>query len=380
MRGRKLAMGLLLAGSALSSTAKAQSVTDAVPPERQNLDALYVDRVSGRPFVPHPVLAIGPSGRGGLSVRGTAGYASNESDNGGASGGAGTNWGLVIYISGANYNVGLGQTSERFVKSGSAFASASNTGATLTQSGQGYIYTSADGTIINYDVIGKSTFESLAAARASTITYPTGEKVTLAWTYSRYCTTNDDVCKSRQTRVRLQSVTNSSGYQLHYNYAADTIDYPSIAPSFNRLLSISGINLAYDYCDPLAGSCSTPNQTPLTMSYASSSSSDGYVTQVTTSGGRVWKYVLNAISLTVQRPTASTPHTTYSLVGGSVSAVNHDGVYDLYEQSRDASGNLVVKVTTNPGGLNLVSTTVGDPNLFVIRSTEVQVNANQTSL
>jgi RHS repeat-associated protein len=379
MKSRKLAVGLLLAGSVLSSGARAQSVTDAMPPESQNLDDLYVDRVSGRPFVPHPVLAIGPSGRGGLAVRGTAGYQGNQADNGGASGGASTNWGLVIYINGTNYNVGLGLTTERFVKSGTTFISASATGGTLSQSGQAYIYTAADGTVIRYDVVGKSTFESSPAARASTILYPTGEKVSLSWRYAEYCTTNNDTCSSRQTRVRLQSVTNSSGYQLHYNYAADEVYYFQAAQNFNQLLSVSAINLALDYCDPLAGVCSTPNQTPPQISYASSTSSNGYATQVTGPNGQVWKYVANSSSLTVQRPTASSPNVTYALVGGSVAAVTHDGVYDLYEQSRDGAGNLVVKVTTDPGGLNLVSTTIGDPVIFKVRSTAVRVSPSQVN-
>lgn len=362
--------GVLSATTCLTSPALAQSVTDAVPPQRQNLDSNFVDRATGGFYYPYPALTIGPAGRGGLSVTSRSSYNGNWDDNGGAPGGAGTNWGLVLFANGntSTYTVGLGQTGDAFRLANGTFTSNAGTGATLSRSGSSpnytYTYVTADGTRILFDNLAMSTFEqsytgAVRTARASKIYYPTGEVITLTWSSAIFCTGTEPGCSNgtEQTRVRLQSVSSSLGYQLQYDYALDGsggIRDTGFAQAarWNTLTAIQAVNTRKDACAPAAGNCAVVNQPDRRIGFASSASG----TQVTDPEGRVYISTSNGSQLSIQTPGQAGANIVYTSSGGQVTNVSRDGLNYKYEQS--VSGTVRTIKVTDP--LQHVSSTTAD--------------------
>lgn len=382
---RRVLTAVLLGSSALATPALAQSINDAIPPQRQNLDANFVDRASGMPFVPHPALTIGPAGRGGLSVSGDSGPNGNMTDNGGVTGGANTEWGLAVFVSGTDsnaiYSVGLGRTVETFKLIAGKFKPQVPSGSQLTQSGSAYTYTASDGTTVLFDYTGRSSADGTRAARASKITYPTGEVVTLTWASAIFCLdANVDVCsQSRKNyRVRLQSVANSMGYQLHYTYGYDAdpgdVGTPSEGAAWNTLLSIAAINTALDACDPAAGSCTVSPEDDRKMQFSTSWTGSGYTTQVTDPENRVYKFTPTGTKLNVQEPGHSTPNLVYTLNSGIVSQVVRDGLTYGYSQSVSGTTRTVTVTdpieNASPGHGYSTTTTADTVNYQLLSSTD----------
>lgn len=366
--------GALFATTCLTSPTLAQSVTDASPPQRQNLDVNYVDRATGDVYFPFPALTVGPAGRGGLSVTAAASYQGNQSDNGGAPGGAQTNWGLVVrFNSGSStYTVGLGQTGDVFRLSGSTFTSNAGTGASLTRSGSSpnytYTYVAADGTRIVYDNTATSTFEqntysNLRAARASKIYYPTGEVITLTWASATFCTGSEPGCSNgtSQVRVRLQSVSSSLGYQLQYNYALDgagTLRDTGFqqAGRWNTLTAIQAINTTLDGCAVAAASCAVSNQPDRRMGFSIS----GSTTSITDPEGRVYLSTPGSNQISIQTPGQGSANVVYTFGNGQVTNVSRDGLNYKYEQS--VSGAVRTVKVTDP--LQHVTSTTADTSQY----------------
>ena len=108
-----------------------------------------------------------------------------------------------------------------------------------------FTYTALDGTVATIDRTQRTLYPYLAfMGQVTTIARPGGEVLT--YHYAQAPTGETLPLYAR----RLQSVTNNFGYQIHFRYASDTY-----GPDWTTITSITGVNNAVDWCDPLANSC-----------------------------------------------------------------------------------------------------------------------------
>lgn len=110
-------------------------------------------------------------------------------------------------------------------------------GGMLTRGGAGYIFTASDGTVAEYSGALTSWNDDAMANEASlvSVTRPNGERMT----YHYVGTSGVD--------LRLQSVTNNYGYQIHFQYPTST----------GGAAKVEAINNAIDPCSPTANVCPT---------------------------------------------------------------------------------------------------------------------------
>jgi YD repeat-containing protein len=199
-----------------------------------------------------PNISIGIPGQGGLTWQ--TYYISNDWDA--------PDWQSTIQLnlSGSTYPlydyvVTLNGQPEAFVSTdGSSFAPTQNTGGSLSyDSGAGsYTYYRRDGVVAVFHGISVTCNTWCVKGVATTITYPSGEKLTLSYNYGT------DV-------YALTSINSNSGYQLKINYYTDCFTF-----CFRKIYQVIAINNALEYCNPTANSCSlTVNKWPtLTYTYS----------------------------------------------------------------------------------------------------------------
>jgi RHS repeat-associated protein len=367
MRRRNLALAGLLATTGLANAALAYSLP-SVPSQRNRVDQNGVDLISGQVLIAQTELQIGPSGPGGLTLQQYYHGVVRGIDS--SIGGMPTNWHLALYLDSNVYRASIGLTSDAFSRSGNTFTSLSGDGATLTVSGSTYTYTTADGIQIIYSYTTTETDESDVVARATKVIYPTGDQVSLAWNTEDFCTNNMDGCSGGTyiTRVRLQSVTSSSGYQLHYGYVSNQTagGGPAAGANWVAMNAVSAINLGLDYCDPAAYTCTVSSQTPPSVSYATGSGGVG-TTVVTDALGRVTKYNSSAGLFQVQRPTASSFDVVYTLTTdgtAQVTQVVRDGMTYTYAPSLSGT----VRTISVTDSLGHSTTTTADTSAIQITS------------
>jgi hypothetical protein len=262
-RAGRIACVLLASTSlcALAAPAKAQMPP---PPLDKSVDDNGVDSMRGTlDGVGRTVdVSIGPEGTGGLSferwwIGGTEG--------GGLGGTWAHNWAFVMEVDGdegTSLNVVVGGGSERFTYSPplSRFVPDRSGGGTLDVTGvdpqhpggTGYIYTAHDGTVVVFEGGGVAWPYDVGTAVGTSVKYPDG---TVAWIhYTRMDPGSGNV------GGRIESVTNSHGYQLKFSYPSadpDGTEWPGNVP--NR---ITAINNAVEYCDPGPASCSLAGAWP----------------------------------------------------------------------------------------------------------------------
>lgn len=241
-------------------TLEAQGIPNPLP-ERIATDSNGVNLVDGTFSTASTDVVIGDPAAGGLAYVRTYFVDTHKR----------TGWrpstlGTILISSTGTYNVSINGASDPFTKTGSTFTSDNGAGATLTYNSSSdiYTYTSANGTVATLDgalgdkigllVIGSTISEAVLTE----ITQPNG-----ASTDFNYKT----VTVSGATEARLQSVTNSYGYMLHFDYARDS-DPGSSADlgAWRELNKVTALNLKSDYCAPLATTCAGSSNT-LTATY-----------------------------------------------------------------------------------------------------------------
>lgn len=132
--------------------------------------------------------------------------------------------------------------SETFDYNGSVYTPRSDAGATLVKSGQIYTFTSRYGEVAHFSQAYTWNNLWVGDAVVTDITRPNGEVITFHYKH---------ITNGVSEINRIQSITNNYGYQIHYEYASDD---PGNADVTRRVKAV-GINNAYDYCDPLASTC-----------------------------------------------------------------------------------------------------------------------------
>jgi len=222
---RRFLLLSLSATVAATAANEARAQTQPVPPIYYSLDRNGVDLVTGDLNLVTSEVSIGPPGAGGLTY-GRVAIETGWRDR--AIGG--------LSCTGDDCVLSLGGQSQAFTKSGfdpPVFTPVSNEGATLEYDAGSYRYSAPGGTIVTLAPVTGANPYNANVALLSEVVEPGG----LTTTY-HYTTVG--------VEQRLQSITNTLGYQIHYRYDAVT---PTVVDK------VMGINMAQAYCAPTAPNC-----------------------------------------------------------------------------------------------------------------------------
>lgn len=194
------------------------------------------------------------------------------------------------------YVVSIGANSESFTLSGGSYSSDQAMGSTLTyNSGTGiYTYTLRDGTVALFDsaLANGGGVYNANKARVTQLTKPNGEQT--VWHYK-------SVTVQSVAALRLQSVTNNLGYQIHFDFSLNSPTLSSQLPAWMTLAKATGINTGVDYCDPTADTCPTFTVTWPSAAYGVS----GAFSTVTDNLSRVTQYSSGDYGLVaIRKPTS----------------------------------------------------------------------------
>jgi RHS repeat-associated protein len=288
MRARTL---LLATAAALpvmfpGAEASAQSLTLDPPPARQPLDENGVDLSSGAVVTPSSTISIG--GANGLT------HSRYRVGNG---------W-RHNYILSVTEGTSPFGTPTRKVQIGGfieefAFSTIHNkyiplpdngNSGTLVEDATGFTYTGSDGTAYRFSKTlvanGQSYYEAVEAVGES-ITRADGHRTTLTYRAGTYLLGSVTV-----HIIRLQSVGSSTGYQLKYQYAANSATSANV-DDWYRISKVTAVNNAVEYCSPTADSCSLTNVWPH-LDYAVSTSGTDTLETVTDVLGRQARFRTDA--------------------------------------------------------------------------------------
>jgi RHS repeat-associated protein len=269
-------LALLLAGAA-------QAQTQPVSPEHYTLDPNGVDLVTGAFAYGTSEVSIGPA-NGGL------GYGRIYTrEPGGQAGWRDLAIGTIV-VAGSVYVVSVGGRSESFTKAGSIYTPRSNNGATLTESGNTFTYTAADGAVATFNRYVTDSFYRtqydhfygsdiiLRSQKA-----PNGAETTYTFDEGSFCVFFDyylGECTQYGVALRLATVDNNRGFRLKYNYVSDdpegnTVGYITVA-------GVAASNRAY-----------APAPDSPEVEYTFAPPGYGWAQQGTDQSGRTTSYLYN---------------------------------------------------------------------------------------
>ncbi|WP_284223564.1 RHS repeat-associated core domain-containing protein [Brevundimonas denitrificans] len=306
-----------------------------IPPEHYTLDPRGVDLVRGTFSHATTEVVIGQPGAGGL-VYGRW-FAGGWRDN--QIGGLSTNGSGDLVAS-------IGPISEPFVWNGTEYVSKYSNGSTLELVGSEYQVTDRHGNTAVFATLMMNGENPYGATEGliTSWTSPAGEVVT----YIYQMGTRPFVGRI----YRLSAITNNRGYMLKYAYASDDDD----DQTWWRVTNVRGINLAVDWCDATANSCSSFTETWPSVTYGSFTTGLGIPQTSTDQAGRVTSYTYSAIGAWLAIESIRYPGATADDV-----AVDYNTSTDLLvNRVTDASGQWdyaysttgSVQTTTASGPLN----------------------------
>lgn len=328
--------------AALAIAISAPAAAQQTPPLNVDVDENGVDLVSGNFVTSITEGSIG-SGEGAVAYTRSRSGASTWIDN----------WsgGLLLNAVGSvtTAYVLFGPSSDAFTSSGSTYTPVKANGSSLASNLQGYLYTAADGTKVQfnttgtglakgYPLVGYACGEYAATCGIPvSITKPNGMTFTLTYAYSAKCTSGAGTsCVGPKGYYRLGGVSSSAGYGFTINYVTNAPGtFSSPVPDWTRRTSITFSN---------ANNSASPAPT---VTY---SPSYGYFPDFTDPAGRSWHFVGgNGVPLTsIQRPGASAPSTVITMSSTSpayVSTITQNGITTNY--SRMVGGNIATTTITD---------------------------------
>ncbi len=303
---------------------------DPPPPVNTFLDPAQVDLASGSLNVSDAIVTIGDPAQGGLQWVYHAGLARDNF------------YGAVNNL-GNNYTVSLGDASYSFTRDPNtgAFSSTLGDGVQLSYDNAAtYTATLRDGTIATFSTTWRSNNYTQAAARVISIQTPTG--VITTFSYKRYLT-------RPPTAVRLQGVSNNLGYAIKFTYQTN-----NNSASDGVLTQVKGVNLAVDFCDISADSCTTPSFTWPTATITAL----GTATAIVDPANRTTTYPIPFPSYTgtLSRPGGPNWSITFDSAARVASMTNGVGTWTYtYSTTSGPDDGATGPVTANP------TTTVTDP-------------------
>jgi RHS repeat-associated protein len=354
---------IMSSGMAAQALAAPQPGSIAPEPVRRALDGNGVDVIRGTFNSAQPGVSIGTADKG----------LSYQADNMGD--GFVSNLRSGIVLSGTIAIVTINGDSTSFTKSGTTYTATEGDGATLTQSTVNLTFTARDGTVVALlQNTSGSPYWDAGYARVTSITTPNGVRTDFNWKVTSYCPGGTEptpaTCPAGfKNALRLQSVTNTNGFQIKLGYASNLLNDLNIGQSYDdwsRVTSVKGINNGVEYCSPSADSCSLTGAWP-SLTFGGSGSSTSTVTD---SLGRAttFSYVVNGSGIVtnykIKRPGAATDNVvaTYA-TPGQVSSVVNEGV--TYNYAYADAGNIRTTTVTHPAGSQVYT---GDKTTFRILS------------
>jgi RHS repeat-associated protein len=356
MNAARIAALAAVAGMlALQSTPAAAQTAPVPPPIRNNIDENGVDLVTLGFNVSTTEVVIGVPGAGGMAYSRSYYGAWIDDYNGYLSAGP------------TLVTLGLGRHSESFNVSGSTYTLAQGQGSTLAfnSSTQTYTLTGGDGTVSTFVVTstdGGSPPSSVG--HITKLTRPNGETLTFNYVSAMLCTVT---CNPTSLISRLQSVTNNFGYQMRFNYAigGNQVDYNSVGP-WQDLVGVTGINMAVDYCDPLAQSCPAFTVAWPSVAFARPDSSTSTSTD---SLNRVTKYIYaNNLLTGIRKPSSPSTNSltiNYESPGSTTVASITNGVGTWTYTHTEDGAQRTTKVQDPMGNMRTV---VGFPSVAQVSS------------
>ena len=362
LRRARIALGLsTIVASGFGVPAAAQTMNDAPLPVRYVLDENGVNLADGYHYGSETVIASIGSGENALTIRardganfaGVTSYAGNISASGST---------YTATVPGSS----LTQT-YKFSKSGSTFTSLNGDGATMTQSGVSYILTTGDGTVFTYGFTTVSDFQPSLIARLTKVQNVNGSTLTMAWQEATYCSDFSDGCSTGtwRTKVRMQSVTSSYGYQIHTSFRANMVESSAGKLNWDQISNMVLLNLAVDYCDPNAFAC--------TLTQPLLSVSPGGAGAFTDVMGRTTSFTRtttgSGTTMVTTRPTGAQETVVLNNVG-RVSTVTRTG--STWQYRFTPSGSIMTAVVTNPDGSH--RTVVSDTAVGLPKSVKDELN------
>ncbi len=323
------------------------ALAQSTPPIRQSVDPNGVDLFLGTVNLSTTDVSIGSNDMQGLSFRRFwQGTALRDNVN------------AQMTLSGNVMTVALGEISDSFTVSGTTYSPTEGNGAALTfnSSTNIFTYTARDGSVVFFSKNNSnSALYTGEQGRATEITRPSGERLTMTYQSARLCTNLvGDACRAQATIYRVASARNASGYILTFTYGISgtgmRFDTAGDAAEWMTVYSVKAVNQAVEYCDPAAAPCSTTGNWPTASSVRGYSGGD-YVISVTDPLNRTTKFTSGGSGIkAVRRPGSASDDisVTYNATTGRVASVITAVGTSNYAFS-DTSG---VRTTTmtNPAG------------------------------
>jgi YD repeat-containing protein len=353
---------LAVAQGLLAGRAQAQTPYPP-PPIFSAVDERGVDLLGGQIKFRTPSISVGQAGQGGLSYVGfydQSQYRDNLTGTITTSGSGGT-----------SRTVSIGASAESFAPSGSNWVSSQATGSTLSfnSTAQEWTYTTSDGSVAKFSrTLGQKVgLYGPNEGLITSLTAPNGEITTFNYRTAEVVQCPGEPCSRPfnviEELVRLQSVSNNLGYQIHFEYKLDTQLRLFTYQDYSQYLlpkSVIAFNLADAYCLPGAMTCAPAGSWPK-LTFATT---DPFWFQVTDTLGRTTQSTYSPYTLTYKPPGVGSPtvSATYNPSTWRVSSVTVGSSTWNYAYA-DASGQRTTTIT-NPGGStrNLVSSlTTGLP-------------------
>lgn len=356
---------IALTSTALISTAAlAQTTGDVPPPTRYVTDENGVNMANGAQWGVATEASIG-LGEGTLAHQAGWGVSSDGSSFSLKVFNVGTTWTATIFGP-------SGRVSKTFSKSGTTFTSLDGDGSTFADTGTAYVLTLANGTVYTYGNRNVATSDSSnVRARITQIELPDRSRQNMSYQQVTYCSNLFDACQGGVwiTKIRLQGVTNTYGYQLHYNYQTNSANTPTQGTNWDKLINIRALNMGVDACDPAASTCTYSQAWPQT-SYSTTLAGNDTITAVTDPLLRTTRYTRGmdgiGVYLKVKRPGSSTDNLVVRVdSAGRVTQIVRDGL--TWQYAFTASGTVMTAVRTNPNGTTrtvVSNMTVGLPTSF----------------
>jgi RHS repeat-associated protein len=337
----------LLASTMLTALAPAVAAQEQpIPPEHYTLDPRGVDLVAGTFNHGTTEVVIGQPGAGGLAYGRSFAGGWRDTSIGGLS------------FSGGDLVASIGPISEPFVWNGTEYVSKYSNGSTLELVGTEYQVTDRHGNKAVFATLMMNGENPYGATEGliTSWTSPAGEVVT----YTYQMGTRPLVGRI----YRLSAITNNRGYMLKYAYASDTAS----DATWWRVSNVRGINLAVDWCDASANSCSSFTQTWPSVTYGSFTAGMGIPQTATDEAGRVTAYTYSAIGAwqaieSIRYPGATADDVAVDYNTGTDLLVNRvTDASGQWDYTYSTSGS--VQTTTATGPLNQeliveVDTTIG---------------------
>lgn len=260
MRRLNLIVGLLVSLTLTALAPAATAQTQPIPPEHYTLDPRGVDLVSGSFNYGTTEVVIGPPGAGGLA------YGRVWTSRGWRDTSVGS-----ISFSGSDLVVSVGPISEEFVNDGSGnYSSKYSNGSTIVFGSPTVTVTDRFGAVATFDRdIGAADSNPYGATEGLITGYstPNGNVTTYTYGSGQRCVAYGPSghCIAWDTIYRLSAITNNRGYMIKYGYASNSAD----TNAYWQVANVRGINLAVDWCDAAANSCSSFTETWPSITYDS---------------------------------------------------------------------------------------------------------------